>query len=51
MAHVPIARHLRRAKDLAVARYAEPLDVATLGQAAGLSPAHFSRTFRKAFGE
>jgi AraC-like DNA-binding protein len=50
MAHL-IARHLLRAKDLADARYAEPLDVAALATAAGLSPAHFSRAFRKAFGE
>jgi AraC-like DNA-binding protein len=51
MPQVPIARHLLRAKDLADARYAEPLDVAALAKAAGLSPAHFSRAFRKAFGE
>jgi AraC-like DNA-binding protein len=51
MAHAPNARHLLRAKDLADARYAEPLDVATLAQAAGLSPAHFSRAFRQTFGE
>jgi AraC-like DNA-binding protein len=51
MPSVPIARHLLRAKDLADAQYAEPLDVAALATAAGLSPAHFSRAFRKAFGE
>ena len=51
MPQVPIARHLLRAKDLADALYAEPLDVAALAKAAGLSPAHFSRAFRKAFGE
>jgi AraC-like DNA-binding protein len=51
MAHVPPARHLLRAKDLADARFAEPLGVADLARAAGLSPAHFSREFRKAFGE
>lgn len=44
-------RHLVRARDLADRRYAEPLDVARLAAAAGLSPAHFSREFRKAFGE
>ena len=44
-------RHLLRAKDLADARYREPLDVETLARAAGLSPAHFSREFRRAFGE
>jgi AraC-like DNA-binding protein len=51
MTQAPIARHLLRAKDLADARYADVLDVTTLAQAAGLSPAHFSRAFRKAFGE
>jgi AraC-like DNA-binding protein len=44
-------RHLLRAKDLMDARYAEPLDVATLARAARLSPAHFSREFRREFGE
>ncbi len=51
MPSVPPTRHLLRAKDLADARYAEPLGVADLARAAGLSPAHFSRAFRKAFGE
>ena len=51
MAFVPPARHLLRAKDLADARYAEPLDVDDLAAAAGLSRAHFSREFRRAFGE
>ena len=51
MTLVPTARHLLRAKDLADARYAEPLDVTALARAAGLSPAHFSRAFRTAFGE
>src|SRR5271167_314095 len=50
MAFVPPARHLVRAKDLADARYAEPLDVDDLARAAGLSRAHFSREFRRAFG-
>src|SRR5882724_8174882 len=45
------ARQLLRAKDLADSRYFEPLDVATLAQAARLSPAHFSREFRREFGE
>ena len=44
-------RHLLRAKDLIDARYREPLDVPTLARAAHLSPAHFSREFRRAFGE
>src|SRR5690349_1413841 len=51
MPHVPPARHLLRAKDLADARYAEPLDVEDLARAAGLSKAHFSREFRRAFGD
>jgi AraC-like DNA-binding protein len=51
MAFVPPARHLLRAKDLADARYFEPLDVDDLARAAGLSRAHFSREFRRAFGE
>jgi AraC-like DNA-binding protein len=48
---LPPARHLLRAKDLIDARYREPLDVPTLARAAHLSPAHFSREFRRAFGE
>jgi AraC-like DNA-binding protein len=51
MPFVPPARHLLRARDLADARYFEPLDVADLARAAGLSRAHFSREFRRAFGE
>src|ERR1700712_1385728 len=51
MAFVAPARHLLRAKDLADARYADPLSVDDLAQAAGLSKAHFSREFRRAFGE
>jgi AraC-like DNA-binding protein len=51
MAFVPPARHLLRAKDLADARYSEQLDVDDMAAAAGLSRAHFSRQFRRAFGE
>jgi AraC-like DNA-binding protein len=51
MAYAPPARHLLRAKDLADARYGEPLTVEQLAQAAGLSRAHFSREFKSAFGE
>jgi AraC-like DNA-binding protein len=51
MAFVPPARHLLRARDLADARYREPLTVDDLARAAGLSRAHFSREFRRAFGE
>ena len=51
MTPVPPARHLLRAKDLIDRRYRDPLDVATLAEEAHLSPAHFSREFRRAFGE
>ena len=51
MVFPPPARHLLRAKDLADARYFEPLEVGNLARAAGLSRAHFSREFRRAFGE
>jgi AraC-like DNA-binding protein len=51
MAPVHPARHLLRAKDLADARYFEPLTVADLAGAARLSPSHFSREFRRTFGE
>ena len=51
MTFVPPARHLLKAKDLADARYWEPLGVDDLAHAAGLSRAHFSREFRRAFGE
>ena len=51
MAFVPPARHLLRAKDLADARYTEPVAVADMAGSAGLSKAHFSREFRRAFGE
>ena len=48
---VPAARHLLRAKDLVDARYRDRLDVPALARAAHLSPAHFSREFRRVFGE
>jgi AraC-like DNA-binding protein len=51
MAFVPPARHLLRAKDLADARYSEPIEVADMADAAALSKAHFSREFRRTFGE
>src|SRR5918996_6100044 len=51
MAFAPPARHLLRAKDLADARYSERVDVADMAGAAGLSKAHFSREFRRTFGE
>ena len=43
--------HLRRARDLMDREYARPLDVAALARAALMSPAHFSRQFRAAYGE
>src|SRR4051794_14385437 len=49
--YAPPARHLLRAKDLADARYPDALDVDDMAAAAGLSRAHFSREFRRAFGE
>jgi AraC-like DNA-binding protein len=51
VAFAPPTRHLLRARDLADARYFEPLGVEDLAHAAGLSRAHFSREFRRAFGE
>jgi AraC-like DNA-binding protein len=51
IAPVHPARHLLRAKDLMDARYRDPLDVPTLARAARLSPAHFSREFKRTFGE
>ena len=43
--------HLRRARDLIDREYARPLDVPAMAQAALMSPAHFSRQFRAAYGE
>jgi AraC-like DNA-binding protein len=51
MGVVPPERHLLRARDLIDASYTEPLGVDDLARAAGLSRAHFSREFRRAFGE
>ncbi|GAS92947.1 helix-turn-helix transcriptional regulator [Mycolicibacterium brisbanense] len=51
MPRVPPARYLQRAKDLADARYADPITVDDLAAAAGLSRAHFSRMFSRTFGE
>ena len=51
MAFVPPARHLLRAKDLADARYFDPIGVDDMAAAAGLSRAHFSREFKRTFGE
>jgi AraC-like DNA-binding protein len=43
--------HLRRARDLIDRDYAKPLDVPTMAARALMSPAHFSRSFRAAYGE
>jgi AraC-like DNA-binding protein len=43
--------HLRRARDLIDREYARPLDVPAMARAALMSPAHFSRKFRAAYGE
>jgi AraC-like DNA-binding protein len=43
--------HLRRARDLIDRDYARPLDVPTMATRALMSPAHFSRQFRAAYGE
>jgi AraC-like DNA-binding protein len=42
---------LRRARDLIDREYAKPLDVPTMAEKAFMSPAHFSRQFRAAYGE
>lgn len=43
--------HLRRARDYMDRHYAQPLDVPAMARAALMSPAHFSRKFRAAYGE
>ena len=43
--------HLRRARDLMDREYAQPLDVPAMARTALMSPAHFSRRFRAAYGE
>jgi AraC-like DNA-binding protein len=44
-------KHLRRARDLMDREYARPLDVPAMARAAFMSPSHFSRQFRAAYGE
>jgi AraC-like DNA-binding protein len=48
---VPIYIHLRRAKDLIDSAYAQDLDIERLAREAHASPAHFIRSFKRAFGE
>ncbi len=43
--------HLRRARDHVDRNYALPLDVPAMARTALMSPAHFSRKFRAAYGE
>jgi AraC-like DNA-binding protein len=43
--------HLRRARDLIDRAYASPLDVPAMASHAYMSPAHFSRRFKAAYGE
>lgn len=42
---------LRRAKDLIDREFAKPLDVPTMAAKALMSPAHFSRQFKAAYGQ
>ena len=42
---------LRRARDRMDREYPQPLDVPALARTALMSPAHFSRRFREAYGE
>jgi AraC-like DNA-binding protein len=51
VAEVPPARHLLRAKDYVDTHYSERIGVEDMAAAAGQSRAHFTREFRKAFGE
>jgi len=43
--------HLRKARDHIDREFAQPLDVPSMARAALMSPAHFSRKFRAAYGE
>ena len=43
--------HLRRARDHIDRAYAEPSDVPSMAEVALMSPSHFSRRFRDAYGE
>ena len=51
MAYAPPTRHLLRARDLADARFFEQISVDDMARAASMSRAHFSRQFRRAFGD
>src|SRR3954454_4792599 len=43
--------HLRRARDLMDRDYDQPLDIPALARTALMSPGHFQRSFREAYGE
>jgi AraC-like DNA-binding protein len=49
--HLANLTHLRRARDLVDREYARPLDVPAMARHALMSPGHFSRAFRAAYGE
>jgi AraC-like DNA-binding protein len=51
VASYPLARHLLRARDIVDSSYDQPLDLEGLASAAHVSPRHFSREFRRTFGE
>lgn len=51
MAAVSPERHLLRGKDLADGRYGESINASDMADAAGLSRSHFSREFKRTFGE
>ena len=48
---IPVYIHLLRAKDLIDREYARPLNVAQIASEAYASPAHFTRSFKRAFGQ
>jgi AraC-like DNA-binding protein len=48
---IPLSRHLLRVRDLIDRAYASRLDIPALARSAHVSEAHFSRSFKSAFGE
>jgi AraC-like DNA-binding protein len=48
---IPLTRHLLRVRDLMDRAYAAPLHIPALARSAHVSEAHFSRSFKAAFGE
>jgi AraC-like DNA-binding protein len=51
MATAQLERHLLRSRDLIDSSYGEQLDLRALADQAHVSPRHFSRSFRRVFGE